>query len=82
MTMTPPDIAAVAGKLSDGERQAMLNDNPIILPTDWKIVRPNGNAFARLTEKGLLRIGPDDIGWVATPLGQVVRAHLLENGGG
>lgn len=72
------DIAKIAEALNDGERVAILNDNPIILPDDWKAIRPSSNAFAKLTEKGLLRIGPDDIGWVATPLGLAVRQHLLE----
>lgn len=69
-------IVEIVAGLSDGERYVMLNDNPIILPDDWKVVRPNGNAFAKLTAKGCLRLGPDDIGWVRTPLGESVRQHM------
>lgn len=80
--MTPPDIAAVAGKLTKVERKALdlsvTHDGKVItrVAGRWLDARFSQGLRHGLREKRLSRY------WDAsfeelTPLGQAVRAHLL-----
>ncbi len=64
--MTPQDIAAVAGKLTKAQREALT---PLTFFSD---------ADGRVLERLGLMISDRGAAWRHTPLGEQVRAHLLK----
>lgn len=83
MITPPPDIAAVAGKLSDAGRRVILR--PLGVPSHPFYPAAAHRACRLLVAEGLLEETQDNIGNPMLrflPAGLALRQHLLENGGG
>jgi len=76
MTTPPPDIAAVAGKLTKVQRARMVKD-VIVLRS-----RHDTRVALNLERLGLVERGRHLNQFVPTDFGLALRQHLLENGGG
>lgn len=82
--MLDPNIAEIAGKLSEAEQDRLLYG--YLYPVGWANVSVNGRPthIPKLAEHGLLERAtgldgqPNCMFYKATPLGLAVRAHLQE----
>lgn len=84
---TPPDIAAVAGKLTKLARDQLASIHPRFGVKDiWRPEEGESHApYTAMVRLGILgkeRSGDFPTVYWLTELGVQVKAHLLENGGG
>ncbi|MBO9380307.1 hypothetical protein GG804_26430 [Sphingomonas histidinilytica] len=83
-TADKPDVAAIAARLSERARQVLVHQR--FNPKGWEPANPNSRAIVEMIDEGLLRRADGRCGFerfkdshvVPTPLGLLVRQHLME----